>query len=48
MNTCFGGSKARKDETLALHGALFAPPDSARERERGVSAAKTVKETLPV
>jgi 1-acyl-sn-glycerol-3-phosphate acyltransferase len=36
------------DETLALHAALFTTPDSARERERGVSAAKTVKESLPV
>jgi 1-acyl-sn-glycerol-3-phosphate acyltransferase len=34
------------DETLALHAALFAPPDSVRER--GVSAAKAVKKTLPV
>lgn len=36
------------DETTALHAALFAPPDSVCERERGVSAAKTVKKTLPV
>jgi len=47
-----GGRKALAvelhDETLALHAALFVPPDLAREHERGVSAAKTVQKTLPV
>jgi lyso-ornithine lipid O-acyltransferase len=36
------------DETLALHAALFVPPNLARERERSVSAAKPVQKTLPV
>lgn len=35
-------------ETGALHAALFVPPDSTRERERGVGADEAVKETLPV
>jgi len=35
-------------ETTALHAALFAPPDSARERERGVGAAQALKQSLPV
>jgi len=34
------------DETVALHAALFAPAGSGRER--GVGAAKTVQQTLPV
>jgi len=34
------------DETAALRAALFAPPESTRER--GVGTAQTIKQSLPV
>jgi 1-acyl-sn-glycerol-3-phosphate acyltransferase len=36
------------NETAALHATLFAPLDSRRERERGVSTVKALQQRLPV